>query len=281
MAALKRIPALLGALLLTAACSHELDTIGMFYTPDTADQRFSESMEYNATHPRTVMAPANSYKIIFTGDSHVGGTVHLEKVLGIAADSSAVCLVIAGDVTTGNEEDYLTASELLGEPRPFDIAVTAGNHDLYFGGWEYFREHFGSSAYALTVNSGTESDLYLFLDSGSGTLGSLQTAWLKEQLANREAYRYVVVVTHLNFFRNRFTSSTNPLNQEVLALLDLFERSKVNLVMMGHDHLRYEDRFGHATYITMDALVDDFPGASYVLVTAGTDGIVYRFEELE
>jgi len=267
-------------LLSGTACSHTLDYMGMVYTETGIEDRFEQSLEWNAGEQRTLPAPAGAYRLIFTGDSHMGGTVNLLKVFNVAAAEDAVLMTIAGDVTTGNEEDYETAYALLSDDHPFDIAVVAGNHDIYFGGWEFYHEYFGSSSYTIEIQSGTSTDLLIFLDSASGTLGNRQFDWLSAILEKRSDYRYVLVCTHLNFFRNRLTASTNPLNQELLSLLDLFEKNKVNFVVSGHDHLRNIEQFGHSTYITLDALEDDFSFASYLDVEIGPSGITYNFMEL-
>jgi len=276
---MKTCLALLVLLALTG-CGHELDFKGMVWTEVSVEERFEQSVAWNESHPRLLTAPASSYTIVFTGDTHIGGLDNLNQVLANAENEAAVFLAIAGDVTTGNEDDYQVASTALSASFPFDIAVTCGNHDLYFGGWEWFHNYFGSASYTIEVQAGTASDLYIFLDTGSGTLGSSQFSWLKDVLSTSEDYRHVVVTTHVNFFRNRFTGSTNPLNQEILAMLDLFESHKVDLVITGHDHLRYIDTFGHCTYITMDALVDGFSEASWLKIQVGDDELAYSFNAL-
>jgi len=196
-------------------------------------------------------------------------------------DAAALMLVIAGDVTTGNREDYENAAAVITSDTSVNFRLVAGNHDTYFEGWDSFYEFFGSSTYSVEVqNPGGSSDLFIFLDTASGTLGRSQLEWLESVLKGRKNYRHAVVCTHLNFFRNRFTTSTNPLNLEILTLIDMFGRYDVNLVIMGHDHLRYEEHFGDCNYITLDALTDDFDEASYLMVNVNEEGVSYRFEDI-
>ncbi|MBN2614746.1 MAG: metallophosphoesterase [Bacteroidales bacterium] len=279
MAILKRNHLLL-LLLFGTSCDKNLDYKGLFYSESAVNLRYEESMVWNRAHSREITVQDTVYKMIFTGDTHIGGVSNLNKVMEIAAASGAVCLAIAGDITTGRPDDFARAAVLLNATAPYEVALTTGNHDLFFGGWQWYYRYFGSSVYTLKVHYIQNTDLFIFLDTGSGTLGSLQYAWLKDELLKRNNYRNVVVVTHLNLIRNLMTSTTNLLVQEMNALLDLFARNRISMVIMAHDHARYTERFGNTTYITLDALVDDDPDASYLMLTGGTKGVTYRFVEL-
>lgn len=273
-----------GILFLFAAhgCMYDLDVSGVVHINDNVNERFIESMQWNDDNSaRIIGTSANNYTILFGGDSHVGGTNNVRQFLDIANDSFAIAIVIAGDVTSGREDDYKVAKSFLGNTGIMQTCLVAGNHDLYFDGWKSFYELFGSSTYTMEIISSGGTDLYIFLDTGSGTLGYLQLNWLQDLLINeRENYRYVIVTTHLNFFRNRMTGSTNPLNEELLVLLDLFEKHKVNLLISGHDHDRYIEEFGHTTYITLDAMKDGLEQASYLELRVGEDGLSYSFVRL-
>ncbi len=265
-----------------SGCMYDLDVGGMFGHADNANERFNQSMQWNAdNNSRNVGIYGSKYSIYFGGDSHVGGTVNLQKLIDISEDSMALAMVIAGDVSTGRADDYLVLDSVLQGTNRVHTCLVAGNHDLYFDGWKSFYELFGSSCYTMDVHSTNATDLFIFLDTGSGTLGNLQLEWLKNLLEEeRENYRYVVVSTHLNFFRNRMTGSTNPLNEELLVFLDLFEKHRVNLLISGHDHDRYIEEFGHTTYITLDAMLDDAEQASYLNLSVSPEGLTYEFVKL-
>lgn len=266
-------------LFVLTSCKYDLDVSGVMGVGDNVNVRFIESMQWNDDNsPRIIGTTDDNYTILFGGDSHVGGTENVQKLVEIANDSFALAIVIAGDVTTGKEDDYEVADSFLGNTGIVQTCLVAGNHDLYFEGWKSFYNLFGSSTYTMEIISSSATDLYIFLDTGSGTLGNLQLDWLKDVLeSERENYRYVIVTTHLNFFRNRMTGSTNPLNEELLVLLDLFEKHKVNLLISGHDHDRYIEEFGHTTYITLDAMKDGVEQASYMELKVGVDGLSYSF----
>jgi predicted phosphodiesterase len=268
-----------GILFLLAACRYDLDVTGFVYTPVPVNERFEMSVQWNSDHPPRETTIAGSDYTVFVGsDPHVGGTNNLSRMVSMATEEGAAMIAIAGDLTTGWEEDYDIAVAELEGAGTIPVCVVPGNHDLYFGGWDSFYSYFGASAYTMEVHTSDTSDLFVFLDSGGGTLGPKQLEWLKQLLPEeREAHRYVTVVTHVNFFRNRFTTSTNILNEELIVLLDLFAKHSVDIVIQGHDHKRHEELFGSTTYITLDALKDGTGNASFLQLEVGTEKLSYRF----
>lgn len=262
------------------ACD-ELDLTGLVYTPVPVNTRFEQSMEWNDLHAeREITVNSDTYTILIGGDAHVGGTVNLTRFIQIALNVDAAALSIAGDVCTGNREDYEILKGELEAAGEIPVLLVPGNHDLYFKGWESFYEFFGASVYTLKVHVEEADDLFIFLDTGGGTLGTKQLQWLKDLLiTERSKYRNTIVITHLNFFRPRFTTSTNPLNEELIVLIDLFEKYKVNMVIQGHDHLKSEENIGHCKYIILDAMKDDNEKATYLELIISGNSITYNFKD--
>jgi 3',5'-cyclic AMP phosphodiesterase CpdA len=277
-----RILVLGGVLLLLISCRYDLDVTGFVYTPVPVKERFEKSVQWNSDHPpRETMIEGDNYTVLVGSDSHVGGTHNLSCMISQALEEGAAMIAIAGDLSTGWPEDYDIAVAELEGAGTIPVCVVPGNHDLYFGGWESFFSNFGASAYTMAVHTTDTSDLFIFLDTGGGTLGSGQLEWLKQLLQEqREDYRYATVITHVNFFRNRFTTSTNILNEEVIVLLDLFAKQRVDIVIQGHDHKRHEELFGSTTYITLDALKDGTGSASFLQLHVGKEKISYNFIDL-
>jgi len=271
-----------GVLFLLASCRYDVDMTGFVYTPVPVNERFELSVQWNSDHPqRMATIEGSNYTVLVGSDSHVGGTNNLSRMISIASDEEAAMIAIAGDICTGWEEDYAVAAAELDGAGDIPVCVVPGNHDLYFGGWTSFYNYFGASAYTMEVHTSDTSDLFVFLDTGGGTLGSRQIEWLKQLLKDeRDAHRHTSVITHVNFFRNRFTPSTNILNEELLVLLDLFASHRIDLVIQGHDHKRHEEFFGKTTYITLDAMKDENSNASLLLLNVGNDKIDYSFLDL-
>lgn len=264
-------------------CGQHPDFSGLLYSPDRVDQRFEQSEEWNKTHPaKNLMANSENYQLLVAGDSHVGGLVNFNKMLDEARKPENIAMVIVGDVVTGQKEDYDVLKAALPDFNEVPYFLMVGNHDLYFDGWKTFYEYFGSSIYYFTVQTPQYDDIFICLDSGGGTLGGKQLSWLKNLLkTERENYRNCIIFSHVNFFREHHTGSTNPLKTELEVLLPLFAKYRVNMVIMGHDHLRTISNFGITTYLTMDALKDGVPNASFVQLEVSEEGMNYEFRAIE
>jgi predicted phosphodiesterase len=224
---------------------------------------------------------SENYQLLVAGDSHVGGLVNFNKMLVEATKPENTALIMVGDIVTGKKEDYTVFKNTLPEFNDLPYFLMIGNHDLYFDGWKTYYDYFGSSTYYFTVDTPLNSDLYICLDSGAGTLGAKQLAWLKNLLSSeRNNYRNCILFSHVNFFREHHTGSTNPLETELEVLLPLFAKYRVNMVIMGHDHDRTITEFGNTTYLTMDALKDGVPNASFLELQISENKIAYDFQEL-
>jgi len=131
------------------------------------------------------------------------------------------------------------------------------------------------------VKTPTASDFYICLDTGSGTLGSRQLKWFKELLEkSRNNYRRCILFTHNNLYRIRHTLSTNPVNEELLVLTELFAKHKIDMVVTGHDHVKNVVKLGNTTHITMNAMLDEFPDAGYFVLKVENGKVGYEFIDL-
>jgi predicted phosphodiesterase len=265
-------------LILLTGCE-KMDIRGMFVSYETVNERFSSSMEWNCIiGDRELKIEESSYTVFAMGDSHIGGVINLKSFLQQAFSEGAVAAVGVGDLTSGREEDYNTFYQQTSQVGPVHFFPMVGNHDLYSNGWKTFKSLYGSSVYFFTVQSPMNTDLFICLDSGSGTLGSRQTAWLRKLLqTERVNHRYCVIFTHNNLFRSRQTTSTNLMVEEVQALMELCLLHQVNLVVTGHDHKRSTETLGNTRFIIMDALLDGFKDAGYLKIKVNQDGIDYEF----
>lgn len=256
------------------------DIRGMFFSYNYVNERFEQSMEWNETHGfKQIITTDTVYTIYVMGDSHMGTDKNYNTFIFNAIEDSALAVVMNGDITSGRAKDIAIFEKKIPPQSTIESFLLVGNHDLYFDGWDEFYKRFGSSMYYFTVKSPQAIDLFICLDSGSGTLGYKQMNWLKNILKNRVLYRNCIVFTHCNFFRSRHTCSTNPNSEEIHTLLDLFLTHNINMVVTSHDHKKSIEILGSTTYITMDALLDGHKEASY-LKLAFSSSINYDFEQL-
>ncbi|MCK9611619.1 MAG: metallophosphoesterase [Bacteroidales bacterium] len=261
-----------------SACE-KIDLKGMFVSYEYVNERFEQSMEWNTIHPyKEIAVSENSYKVFAMSDSHIGGVINFNLFVNDALNANACALIMDGDITTGRDYDYNTLQQNIPKSDTIASFLTVGNHDLYFNGWNEFFPRFGASVYYFSVRTPEAADLYISLDSGSGTLGSKQLEWLKNILENeRPKYRHCIIFTHVDFFRYRHTSSTNPVVEELYILMDLFVKNNVNMLITGHDHQKDVEIFGNTAYITLDALLDGYNQAGYLQLSVTNNNVDYTF----
>ncbi|MDA3928047.1 MAG: metallophosphoesterase [Prolixibacteraceae bacterium] len=265
-----------------SSCLENADLGNAFVADQSVSDRFNQSIEWNEKHGYTAIgSKTENYSIITFGDSHIGGTKNIEQTLSDADSLNTVAVVMNGDITTGHEKDFEVLEDLLLKYNHLNTFMIPGNHDLYFNGWEGFSERFGTSFYYFTVNTPSASDLFFCLDTGSGTLGSEQLNWFKNELEKKRSnYRKCIVFTHNNLFRFRQTFSTNPMVDEIRVLLELFEIYNVDMVVTAHDYIRNTQKFGNTQHIIMDALQDINKNASYLKIESNSNKLSFSFTSL-
>ncbi len=218
--------------------------------------RYNESRELEKKHSLTeIFVDIDDYTVMVMADSHVGGTNNLDKFFRLAGNENPAAVIMDGDLTGGLSKDYNKFQDHLPDNDSLNLFFVVGNHDLWYNGWGEYYSRFGSSTYYFTITTPAASDLYICLDTGGTTLGHLQMEWLKNILKTvRPDYRRCIIVTHINLFRPRHTTSTNLVVEELDSLVELFTENHVDMVITGHDHKRDAEVFGLTTYIQVDAL---------------------------
>ena len=267
--------------LLTCSCNR-LDVVGMFYTESAgSDERFAQSQEYNSTHGfDTVLVAQDNYRVYIMTDIHVDNTtINLDTFTSAYledADAAPFCLCL-GDLINGKGYHpkflaYVDRIRAAGR----QVYCTPGNHDIYFGQWNVYRDYWHTSSYYFVVQtpSGLQ-DMYICLDSSNGTLGAAQRAWLEKVLqeAGTAGYRHIVCFTHTHLWKKDQSQghTSNFALEETYDLADLFSRYGVELVLQGHSHHRNLTRFKNVLYLRLDKMQDHYYNSFYTILTAGTD----------
>lgn len=283
------------AVLLSASFSscQKLDMRGIVkssgYWPDF---RFNEYMQYNYTVGDIVLdAPGEEYNVYACSDLHVQDEAQpLGQLLAkLDDDSTAMFCCLNGDLTNnGHRQPFLNLLDTV-DNHQIPCFATIGNHDLFFNCYEFYKEVFHTSTYTVTVRlPDGKQDLYIFLDSGSGTLGAKQNEWLSNVLQHRWNYRYCVVFTHTYIFRTTGMDAGNFSQEESYALMDMMQCYDVNLFVMGHFHRSEHHLFKDVDYIMTDDLRN--PPYGYLKIHAAPSpastgqpnysGLTYTFEAL-
>ena len=270
------ILALLSCCCTLVSCD-SLDLPGMFWSQsDTVDDRFAQSMAYNDQNGyATVHSDTDEYSVYVFTDFHTDGdTRNLDALVKTYESAPAPLSLYLGDVVNNRDADwdlFIKATSPLSEQG--DLFVTPGNHDLYFGLWPEYLSYFHTASYWFEVLTPGAKDLFICLDSGSGTLGKSQRYWLEVLLASKASqYRHVIVFTHTHFFKIDASQghTSNYAMEETYDLAHLFTEYGVSLVLTGHDHTMEDTTFGAVRYIIVPSLENSNPNAGYAVCSVGT-----------
>lgn len=270
-------------LLFSSISCGKLDLVNMFLPLSTdVNKRVEQSLEWNkGAGVTTLCVPEDTYRFYACSDVHLEETrpanfssmIEKEK-----ADEKAAFYLVLGDLLFG--KDHMEwVSEIMDAPGNDPGFIIAGNHDIFYGGWEQWKDLFHSSTYYFFVQTPSAKDIYIMLDSANGTLGEKQLDWLRDVLENqRPGCRHCFVCVHTNFFRTDASQlpSTNFTLEETYTLTSLFSKSSVDFVLGGHDHFRDVSTYDGVTYITLDQIKDGTDNASYMVFDTGQN-IDYQF----
>ncbi len=192
------------SLMLVSSCNR-LDVLGMVVNRSDTEERVADWLDWDNQNPPFVInnAPDN-YTFYSCSDSHINddNSRLAQYITKERNDLHAVFSILAGDLAneSGERPFILTDSAMMFDPAKHlkndPCFPIIGNHDVYFNCAEYYKQHFHTSTYTVTVNTrGGYKDLFIFLDSGNGTHGRRQLDWLEEQLSHRTDYRYCFVIS--------------------------------------------------------------------------------------
>ena len=253
---------------------------------DTVNKRFEQSIAMHESKPIACIDADDSYLFYVATDPHINdNTSTLDTfVAELRNDENASFGVILGDCIDkrGCMPIYLEAINYKADIHkyPYPILSVLGNHDTYFSGWEDFRELIGPSVFWFEVQHNSGKDIFISLDSATGTLGNKQIEWLREFLAKeREKYRHCILLTHTNLFyidRSQMSSGNIPM-EETMVLLDLFKKHNVLLCLQGHDHYREDVTFGGVRYTVLGTVRYEVEKPEYLCIRIWDSGAEYEW----
>lgn len=285
----KRILLLISAIT-ASSCTH-LDLKGLFIpTSEGVEKRFEQSLEINSDLNAGYVNTQESYSFYVAADPHIDQTHRNLDIFNdvLRNDTEASFGVILGDCTDvkDNLPTYLEALSYSPDRHAcnHEIFHILGNHELFYNGWEDFRELVGPSVYWFVVEFDGGKDLYISLDTATGSLGRKQTNWFKSFLKeNRSDYRHCVILTHTNFFYtdNSQVSSGNMPLEESYALIDFLGDQNVSLVLQGHDHYREDIVYDNVRYTILGAILDKSEAPEYLKINVTNDEILLDWQYIQ
>ena len=236
-------------LLLLPSCNPNYDLAGFLNgTSPEVSTRFEQSIAYNdSVGVPAVVVPSADYRVYVCTDSHIDSVPTNLTTFVQAAASDTLCplAIHLGDLVNAQGHIPYAVSLLQDPPLPSlqregenlssivegnllplplcrgsrrgsfpYLAITPGNHDLYFNQWDEWRGYFGTSVYWFytMLPDSTVLDRFICLDSAEGTIGTAQLQWLRELLTENDSqpttlnaqyssFRHTIVFTHTHFFR--------------------------------------------------------------------------------
>jgi len=268
----KKISLILSALFFLVCCG-KWDVTGLLFgsSPDV-NERFASSQKYNEANGfTTISVTDNEYSFYVFTDAHVNtSSAKVTDVVNtcITDKNTAPFVIFLGDGTsTKSLEMFFSAVSPL-ENAGIKLFWALGNHDIFYGLWsEYINNNNTASYYFEVVTPSEGKDLFINLDSASGTIGVDQRAWLGKILSAAEGkYRHITVFTHTHFFKrdNSQHISSNFILEEGYDLEKLFSDTGVSLVLTGHNHYFDDTTFKNVRYLTLAALEDTDTPAFYI-----------------
>lgn len=288
---MKKIYFIALAVLLSACGKNKeatLDMLGMFSpNGETVNTRFAQSQEYNEkAGVKHIDMQADDYIIYVCSDSHITQKTHKNLDYFMAQYKTAAGPKMAlhlGDVIDA-QENFACADSIIhyaGQTLKDTVFVTLGNHDIYFKQWPVFRQYFKTSAYWFDTRNGSKKlDLFICIDSAEGALGTTQTKWLENLLAekSKEGYRHIILFTHTHLWKLDGSQghTSNLALEETYAVTDMFRKYGVEYVWSGHQHARQSVIFKGVNYLVLDATKDEEKGQHYMTVNMGSS-IIYRY----
>lgn len=290
----------LGLMFSFSSCNR-LDILGMVVNRSDTEERVADWLDWDSQNePFVVNGVADNYCFYSCSDSHYAERDSIEPqgendrlyqyITAMRNDADAGFAIHAGDmVNESGETGFLMTEKALrynAETQAVDkpCFLVIGNHDVYYDCADYFKQHFHTSTYTVTVNTVSGyKDFFIFLDSGNGTHGRRQLDWLEEQLSHRTDYRHCFVISHNWLFRTTYNYTTTPAanlpEDEQYAFMDLMSHHAVDMVVMGHFHARDVKTFGGVKYVMTDNLNEGKEEPSYLVVRCA-DKVTYEYRLL-
>ncbi|QQO11285.1 metallophosphoesterase [Breznakiella homolactica] len=253
------------------SCSNDL--FGLVSAGDSSERESYRNVFVFPAEAERNISLGSSYSFVVLTDVHITGTNawKLEQLGPILEENNDAFMVITGDITQSGERQELERFIEIAGTFPVPCFPVIGNHDVYFGNWEVWKELIGSSIYRIDAGDTT----LIVLDSANASFGANQLDWLEGQLA--AAGKNTFVFTHTNLF----TDGSDCLQQ----ITDIRERARFMALLenrctamfSGHVHRRILREAGGVRYVTLEDFRSE---GTYCRVRVSPEGVSYEFRTI-
>lgn len=242
----------------------------------TAAAATSASTGTTATAGMEPLSPLDRplLRLSFSSDPHWGAdtgneTARTDVLKGVAARKPDAFFMLGDTVDMGNSATQwnFALSDLESLLPNVPLRPIMGNHDAFFGGQYLYHKAF----YPKGFSSDSDSPYYWSLDAGPATIvaldlpwgtemfGKRQRAWLEKTLAAANPHKPIIVISHSYFYSSGYIDKFGNTPwydhyQNIPALVPLFEKYGVDLVISGHNH--YQELLAHngVTYVIIGSM---------------------------
>lgn len=151
-----------------------------------------------------------------------------------------------------------------------EVYLAHGNHELlnHYNDSARFEDYFDAKPY---YSFNHQNWHFMVLDgaeekqnekSYTGYIDSVQTEWIKKDLAQVSEETPIVIVSHVPFqtvFRQRYFDAVKAVSPAIIInnnkeVLELFEKHNLKLVLQGHTHIYEDIKVGGVRFITGGAV---------------------------
>lgn len=221
---------------------------------------------------------AGAFRFVQISDTHVGFAKEANPDAAATAKAAidlintsapdAALVLHTGDVThLSKPAEFDNAAELLKGLKPTELHIVPGEHDLLDPAQTLFLERYGNSSGGNGYYSFDHAGVHFialvnvmeFKAGGRGRLGSVQLAWLEDDLRGRSASQPLVVFTHIPLWSlyEKWGWSTDDWPQA----LELVKRFGSVTVLNGHVHQIVKKVEGNVQYATARSTAYPQPAA--------------------
>jgi len=202
-------------------------------------------------------------RLAFSSDPHWGADTanvgaRTDILKGIAAEQPNAFFMLGDTVETGNSVTQwnFALSDLEALIPTVPLRPILGNHDALFGGQYLFKKAFwpkgftsdSGSPYYWSINAGAATIVAVDLPWGTENFDARQRTWLEKTLAAADPRKPLIVISHSYFYASGYKDPKTGAPwydhyQNIPALVPLFEKYGVDLVISGHNH--YQELLSH------------------------------------
>ncbi|MCE5256563.1 MAG: metallophosphoesterase [Spirochaetaceae bacterium] len=202
-------------------------------------------------------------RLSISSDAHWGvstsnASARTEILQGIAAHNPDAFFLLGDIVENGSQS--VSWNQALGDlealiPR-VPIRPVMGNHDALLGGQYAYKKIFfpkgfssnSGSPYYYSIDAGAAQIIVLDMLWGTEQFGKRQKDWLEKTLQAADPSKPVIVLSHCYYYGSGYDDPTwgQPWYdhyQTIPAVVPLFEKYGVDLVVSGHNH--YQEYLEH------------------------------------